>query len=180
MQLNVKEDVKVNRFKLEEEAEKTASLLNAYDDEWNEAVERVEKLNAQVDNLNDELKNLRLELIYRAKTEGDGKMSDKLAEAYAVCQSEYKEKFNQLREKREERASAVATEQLFKNYHFQLIERGKSIDILTRQWIAQYYSTDMSGGSGGREKNNNREESANVSQELTEKMQKRKLTRREK
>lgn len=175
MKLSPSQDTKINKFRLDEEAANISYLLNQYDEKWNEATLRLEKLNAKVDNCNDELKNLKLELSFKAKTAWSGILelggkqpSDKVAESWAVSQDEYKSKLDELKELREERAEALSTEQLFRNYHFQLIQKGHSIETLTKQWAAQYFSTDISGG----------EKNVKVSRELTETVQKRTLTRK--
>lgn len=176
MTLNPKNDIQINRFKLEEESESIAALLHSYDIEWNNAVARLEKLNTQVENAHDELKNLKMELSFRAKSElseGGKPPSDKVCESWVYTTPEFKEKFAELKRLRDEKAEAVATEHLLKNYHFQLLEKARQIDILTKQWIAQYFTTDRTGG----EKTSNPEKRIKDSENFTETMS-RNLTRR--
>lgn len=158
-ELNPENDLKINQYKLDIEAATISSLLNTYDKIWNEALAKLEKLNSQIENINDELKNLRLTLSFRAKSEwknipefNEGKPpSDKLCESWAVWQPEYQNKFGKLKQLRSDRAEAIATEALFRCYHYQLLNKSGKIDTLTKQWAAQYFSTDRGGNSPPRE-----------------------------
>lgn len=141
MTLNPETDTKVDKYNLHNEASNISHLIFLYDQQWSTAVGRLEKLNAQIENLNDSMKVLRMELFFKAKS-GDGKQSDKMAEAIAFSSPEYIDEFNKLKILREERAEALTTEQLFRCYHYILLEKAKSIDLLTRQFTAQYFTLD--------------------------------------
>jgi len=169
--LNPSEDIKINRFRLDEEAASISSLIYEYDRKWCDAFSRLEKLNSQIENLNDELKILRMDLFFKAKS-GDGKLSDKMAEAIAFSSKEYIEKFQDLKQKREERSGALTNEQLYKSMHYVLLDKSRQIDLLWKMFSAQYFTTDLSGG----EKTKN---SSNAIGEFAEKMTTR-PTRREK
>jgi hypothetical protein len=176
---NVKQDVSINKYQLDEEAANISATIQYYDEKWNAALERLEKTKAQLENLNDEIKILKMELAFKAKVEwkdipelNEGKSpSDKTAELWAVTQPEHKIKFNELKKLREEYAIAISTEALFKSYHYQLIQKSNKIDTLYDQWKNQYFTTDLSGG----EKTKN---SSNAIGDFAEKMTTR-PTRRE-
>ena len=78
--------------------------------------------------------------------------SDKLCESWAFTREEYKGKFEELKNLRLERAEAFAEERLLCNQHFIMLNKAKCIEVLTRQWIAQYFSTD--NGSSPKEEQN--------------------------
>lgn len=173
--MNPENDLKINKYELDIEAANISSLLNTYDAIWNEAIARLEKLNAQIENIQDELKNSRLTLSFKAKSEwknipefNEGKSpSDKLCESWAVGQPEYQLKFDKLKELREDRATAIATEALFKNYHYQLLNKSGKIDTLTKQWAAQYFTTDKNIETG-----ENNKKSVNAVAEMTDMLNK--------
>lgn len=169
MILNPETDTKVDKYNLHEEASSISNLIFLYDREWNVALQRLEKLNAQIENLNDELKILRMDLFFKAKS-GDGKQSDKMAEAIAFSSPEYLVEFNKLKQLREERAEALTTEQLFRCYHYILLEKAKSIDTLTKQWAAQYFTTDKNIETG--ENNQRDKKSVNAVAEMTDMLNK--------
>lgn len=175
MTLQPENDTKINKYELDIEAANISSLLNTYDAIWNEALAKLEKLNSQIENIQDELKNSRLTLSFKAKSEwknipefNEGKSpSDKLCESWAVGQPEYQEKFNTLKKLREDRATAIATEALFKNYHYQLLNKSGKIDTLTKQWAAQYFTTDKNIETG-----ENNQKSVNAVAEMTDMLNK--------
>lgn len=168
MTLQPELDTKVDRYNLHEEASNISNLIFRYDKEWNNSLGRLEKLNSQIENLNDSLKILRMDLFFKAKS-GDGKQSDKMAEAIAFSSPEYLVEFNKLKQLREERAEALTTEQLFRCYHYILLEKAKSIDTLTKQWAAQYFTTDKNIETGD---NQNNQKSVNAVAEMTDMLNK--------
>lgn len=149
-ELNPSQDTKINKYALDEDSANIAHLIYLYDEKWNKTFIRLEKLDAQIKNLEDELKNLRQTLGFKARKEWkvldfDKQPTDKLAESWAYTQEEYKEKFNIIKQKREERAEVAANEALYKNYHFQLLEKSKNVDLQFRMWGAQYSNTKNGG-----------------------------------
>jgi hypothetical protein len=141
MDLTPELDSKIDRYNLDSETAEIANLIYRYDLKWNNSVRLLESLNAKVENLSDELKILRMDLFCKAKT-SDGKVSDKMAEAISISSQEYIEQFNRLKELRMERANAQANERLYCSFHYILLEKAKSINILYQMHTAQYFNTD--------------------------------------
>lgn len=139
-------DTKVDRFNLDTQSADFANLLYRYDEKWNHHFAQLKKYEAQIKNLEDELKNLRQTLSFKARKEWkelefDKAPSDKLAESWVYSQPEYQQKFEELKEKRIAEADTSAKEALYKNFHFQLLEKGKAIDLQFKMWGSQYFNT---------------------------------------
>ena len=154
MNLNPSEDIKINKFSLDEEAANMSHLIFLYDQEWHNHSRTVNHLEAQVKNLEDSLKVFRLQQFARIKKDPtiggfDKALTDKAAEAYTYDLPEYIEMFNELKNKREEYADAKTNADLFLNFHYQLLDKSKQIDLLYKMFAAQYFTTKNSGGSDG-------------------------------
>jgi len=175
--LNPSEDIKINRFQLDEESANISHLIYLYDQEWHKHSKTVNKLEAQIKNLEDSLKVFRLQQFAKVKQDWekcgfDKPLTDKPAEAYPYTLPEYAKMFNELKDKREEYADAKTNADLYCNFHYQLLDKSRQLDLLWKMFSAQYFTTDLSGGE--KTKNN-----SNAIGEFAEKMTTR-PTRREK
>jgi len=179
MNLNPSEDIKINKFSLDEEAANMSHLIFLYDQEWHNHSKIANHLEAQIKNLEDSLKVFRLQQFARIKKDPavggfDKALTDKAAEAYPYCQSEYIDMFNELKDKREEYAAAKINSDLYQNFHYQLLDKSRQIDLLYKMFAAQYFTTRNSGGSDDKEELNVKD-TKEVTQELNLKLRRRTL-----
>ncbi|MFA7287375.1 MAG: hypothetical protein WC055_00700 [Melioribacteraceae bacterium] len=146
MELKPEVDSKIDLYNLHIESQNISHTITLYDHEWHEYNKASNKLEAQIKNIEDSLKVLRLQLFVKAKQEQE-KVTDKAADATAYNNPEYIEMFEQLVHKRLEYADAKTNADLFQNFHYSLLDKSKQIDLLFKMWSAQYFSTDRAGGS---------------------------------
>lgn len=141
MTLNPTEDIRINLYELDKEVAKMSHLLYLYDQEWHKSLKIVNKLDSQIKNIEDSLKVLRLQIFSKTKR-SDGKVTDKTAEAAPFEDQKYLQMFEELKTKREQYAEAKTNADLYQNFHYSLIEKGRNLDLLFKMHTAQYFTLD--------------------------------------
>ena len=144
MELNPKQDSKIDKYALDEESANIASLIQSYDELWDKAFSRYTKLKSQFENLQDDLKEVKAKLAFKLKTSWgdygfDKSPSDKVAENWGFTQEEYLTLINKIKLLREEMAEQESIEHKYKNFHYVLLEKSKKIDQLKDLFFSGYY-----------------------------------------
>lgn len=146
MELNPKEDVKIDKFALHIECERMADIMYSYGELWEEAFSKLKSLSAKFDDLQDDLKGLKARLAFEAKvnwkkySEFDKSPSDKVAENWVYTQQEYKDLIDQIKQVRKELSEVESKEHKYKNFHFILVTKSSKIDQLKDLFNRNYYT----------------------------------------
>lgn len=186
-ELDPSNDIKTDKYALDEESVRIPYLIAEYDKLWHEENEKFLKYSAQLANLLDDLKSLKGKLAFKARMKWkeiddfDKAPSDKIAENWVFTQPEYDDLIKTISDKRVELSEAQALENKYKNFHYALMAKKDKIDDLIRLYLNQYYSRPENikmdaDNKNGIEKNT----IAENLQDNNEKLKKKMLTRKNK
>lgn len=145
MKLDPKQDIKINKFALDDEFENHGEKLIEYGELWSNSIGKKEKTETQVERLKDKIKEefARLSNLIRFnyKDYGFSKFpTDKAIESAVLTHEAYKEIQNIYWNKREELAEIKREENLHKVFYFSIMGKKDHLEELAKLHLNGYYS----------------------------------------